>query len=121
MEISETRDININTMTELYKANEWSFVEKSNKLYNDLINSHALVSAWNLQSKLNIKELIITGCATDFYVESTIQSALTKDYNVTVVKDGHTTGECPNLKAEQIINHYNWVWQNMISTQGKLK
>lgn len=48
-----------------------------------------------LQSKLSelkVTELFITGCATDFCVESTIQSALTKDFNITVVSDGHTTG-----------------------------
>ncbi|WP_298497499.1 cysteine hydrolase family protein [uncultured Algibacter sp.] len=77
-----------------------------------------------LQSRLsefNINELIITGCATDFCVESTIQSALTKDYNITVAENGHTTGDRPNLKAQEVINHYNWVWQNMIPTQGKIE
>ncbi len=78
----------------------------------------------NLQAKLeelNVNELFITGCATDFCVESTIQSALTKDYNITVVADGHTTGERPHLKALQVIEHYNWVWQNMIPTKGQIK
>ncbi|MEO9849514.1 MAG: cysteine hydrolase family protein [Reichenbachiella sp.] len=66
-------------------------------------------------------ELFMTGCATDFCVESTIQSALAKDYNITVVADGHTTGERPHLTAEQVIEHYNWVWQNMIPTKGKIE
>lgn len=72
-------------------------------------------------SELRIDELLITGCATDFCVESTIQSALSKDYNITVVADGHTTGDRPHLKAEQVIEHYNWVWQNMIPTKGKIE
>ena len=71
--------------------------------------------------ELNVSELVITGCATDFCVESTIQSALTKDYNITVVEDGHTTGERPHLKAEQVIEHYNWVWENMLPTNGEIK
>jgi len=71
-------------------------------------------------TNLNINALTITGCATDFCVESTIQSALTKDYNITVVKDGHTTGDRPHLKAEKVIEHYNWVWQNMIPTKGNI-
>jgi nicotinamidase-related amidase len=77
-----------------------------------------------LQSKLtrlNVTELLITGCATDFCVESTVQSALAKDYNITVVSDGHTTGDRPHLKAEKVIEHYNWVWQNMIPTKGKIE
>ncbi|WP_205410275.1 isochorismatase family protein [Aquimarina longa] len=76
-----------------------------------------------LQSKLidlNINELFITGCATDFCIESTIQSGLTKNYNITVVKNAHTTGDRPHLKAIKVIEHYNWVWKNMIPTQGKV-
>ncbi|RIV38190.1 isochorismatase family protein [Flagellimonas lutimaris] len=72
-------------------------------------------------AELGVQELVLTGCATDFCVESTVQSALTKDYEVTVVADGHTTGERPHLSAEKIIEHYNWVWQNMIPTNGKIK
>jgi len=77
-----------------------------------------------LQAKLrelNIDELFITGCATDFCVESTVQSALTKDYNMTLVSNGHTTGDRPHLKAEKVIEHYNWIWQNMIPTKGKIE
>ncbi|BDD06499.1 cysteine hydrolase family protein [Aureibacter tunicatorum] len=78
----------------------------------------------NLQATLlehGIDELIITGCATDFCVESTVQSALTKDYTIKIVADGHTTGERPNLSAKQVIDHYNWVWQNMIPTKGEIQ
>lgn len=71
--------------------------------------------------ELNVNELVITGCATDFCIESTIQSALSKDYNITVVADGHTTGERPHLKAAQVIEHYNWVWQHMIPTKGRIR
>jgi nicotinamidase-related amidase len=70
---------------------------------------------------LDVGELFICGCATDFCVEATIQSALTKDYDITVVEDGHTTGDRPHLKAHQVIEHYNWVWKNMIPTKGELK
>jgi len=70
---------------------------------------------------LAINELVITGCATDFYVESTIQSAVSKDFNVTIIEDGHTTGNRPGLKASQVIDHYNWVWKNMIPTNGKIE
>lgn len=71
--------------------------------------------------ELGAKEIYVTGCATDFCVESTIQSALTKDFSITVVSDGHTTGERPNLTAKQVIDHYNWVWQNMIPTKGSIE
>jgi len=76
-----------------------------------------------LQNKLkalSINELFVTGCATDFCVESTIQSALVKDYTITVVADGHTTGERSHLTAEKVIEHYNWVWRNMLPTKGQI-
>ena len=106
---------------------EWELLDSLKVKPNDiLIDKYANDVFYNseLQSKLtelNATELLITGCATDFCVESTIQSALTKDYNITVVADGHTTGERPHLKAEKVIEHYNWVWQNMIPTKGKIE
>ncbi|QDO95464.1 isochorismatase family protein [Formosa sediminum] len=69
---------------------------------------------------LNINNLIITGCATDFCVASTIQSALIKNYNITVVEDGHTTADRPYVNAENLIKHYNWIWQNLTPTEGQI-
>ena len=77
----------------------------------------------DLQSRLeelDVEELFITGCATDFCVEATVQSALAKDYRVTVVADGHTTADRPHLPAEKVIEHYNWIWQRMIPTEGSV-
>ncbi len=74
-----------------------------------------------LLQSLGITHLMITGCATDFCVESTIQSAITRDYEVTVIADGHTTADRPDLNAKQVIDHYNWVWQNMLPTKGSIK
>ncbi len=71
--------------------------------------------------ELDVQELFITDCATDFCVESTIQSALTKDYRIVVVRNGHTTADRPHMSAEQVIEHYNWVWQNMTPTKGDIK
>ena len=73
-----------------------------------------------LQEK-EVVELMITGCATDFCVESTVQAALCLDYKVKVVEDGHTTGERPNLTARQVIDHHNWIWRNMIPTIGNIQ
>jgi nicotinamidase-related amidase len=70
---------------------------------------------------LGISELIITGCATDFCVDSTIKSALVNDFNITVIKDAHTTADRPNLKAKQVIDHYNWIWSEMTPTKGRIK
>ena len=71
--------------------------------------------------RLNIKELIITGCATDYCVDTTVRSALNNDYAVTVIKDGHTTADRPHLSAEQVIVHHNWMWENMTPTEGQVR
>jgi len=72
-------------------------------------------------SNLKVNDLVITGCATDFCVESSIQSALVKDFNITIVSNGHTTADRPHMNAENIIKHYNWVWQNMTLTKGTIE
>ncbi len=105
----------------------WEILSELNVYKDDvLISKYANDVFYNSNLKLeldvhNITELYITGCATDFCVEATIQSALAKDYNITVVKDGHTTGSRPHLSAVKVIEHYNWVWQNMIPTKGAIK
>ncbi|GLR16419.1 cysteine hydrolase family protein [Portibacter lacus] len=68
-----------------------------------------------------VSEIYITGCATDFCVESTIQSAIVKDLNIVVIQDGHTTADRPHANAKTVIDQYNFVWSNMIPTKGSLK
>lgn len=89
-----------------------------NKTANDAFYESPLDSI--LQEK-EIDELFVTGFATDFCVEATVQSALIKDYNITVVSDAHTTGEKPHINPKEVIEHYNWIWQNMIPTKGKIE
>ncbi|WP_426265488.1 cysteine hydrolase family protein [Sphingomonas sp. PWP1-2] len=69
-------------------------------------------------AELKIDELIVTGCATDFCVDTTIRSALARGYKTIVPEDGHTTGDRPYLSAEKIIEHHNAVWANFISPVG---
>ncbi|WP_205957968.1 cysteine hydrolase family protein [Flavivirga algicola] len=117
-----TRDNNFIPNTEA-----WEIVSELHVVEEDiLINKYANDVFYNSNLKFeldahNITELYITGCATDFCVEATVQSALAKDYSITVVKDAHTTGNRPHLSAIKVIEHYNWVWQNMIPTKGVIK
>ena len=61
-----------------------------------------------------IDQLLITGCCTDFCVDTTVRAAASLDYAVTVVSDAHTTANRPHLKAQAIITHHNWVWSGLI-------
>jgi nicotinamidase-related amidase len=72
----------------------------------------------NLLKDLKVDHLYITGCATDFCVTATVHSALVKDFNLTIVKDCHTTADRPNMKAEENIKFHNWLWENMTPTHG---
>ncbi len=65
-----------------------------------------------------ISHLIITGCATDFCVDTTVRSALAKAYRTTVPNDGHTTADRPHLSAAKIIEHHNAIWADFLSPVG---
>ncbi|MBI1212380.1 MAG: isochorismatase family protein [Alphaproteobacteria bacterium] len=65
-----------------------------------------------------VDELIITGCATDFCVDTTVRSALARGYRTTVPSDGHTTADRPHLHATQIIAHHNAIWADFMSPAG---
>jgi nicotinamidase-related amidase len=62
--------------------------------------------------------LIITGCATDFCVDTTVRSAAVRGYDVWAPEDGHTTADRPHLSAEQVIRHHNYVWSEFIGARG---
>jgi len=65
-----------------------------------------------------IERLIITGCATDYCVDTTVRSALARSYTTTVPSDGHTTADRLHLTAEKIIEHQNAIWADFIAPRG---
>lgn len=67
------------------------------------------------------KRVIITGCATDFCVDTTIRSAVSHGYEVVVAADGHTTADRPHLSAKNIIEHHNWVWSDLITPEKEVQ
>ncbi|WP_282609358.1 cysteine hydrolase family protein [Pelagibius sp. Alg239-R121] len=75
----------------------------------------------NLQGSLSsssIEHLIVTGCATEFCVDTTIRSALARGYRTTVPADAHTTADRAHLSAKEIITHHNATWADFISPAG---
>ena len=65
-----------------------------------------------------IRDLIITGCASDYCVDTTVRSALAKGYRTIAPSDGHTTSDRPHLSARKIIQHHNAIWSDFISPAG---
>tara|TARA_B110000037_G_scaffold220039_1_gene286689 strand:- start:321 stop:869 length:549 start_codon:yes stop_codon:yes gene_type:complete len=70
---------------------------------------------------LKIKELIVTGCATDFCVDTTIRTSLSKDFSVTIPRRCHTTADRPHLKAIEVIEHHEWVWKDLIAPNSRIR
>jgi nicotinamidase-related amidase len=109
------------------ETEEWKILDSLKLTSTDLIivktanDSFYKTNLQNELSRLGVKELIITGCATDFCVDSTVKSALVRDFNVTIIADGHTTADRPNIKAKRVIEYYNWIWSEMTPTEGRIK
>jgi GNAT superfamily N-acetyltransferase len=64
---SETRDIEAAQVIVLYKVNRWSSVRKPQLLYQALINSHYLVSAWDGKRLVGIGNAISDGHLVVYY------------------------------------------------------
>jgi nicotinamidase-related amidase len=107
-------------------TSDYEIIDELNINENDyIIEKYANDSFYNsvldeTLKNLKIKELFITGCATDFCVNSTLQSAYTKEYQITVASDGHTTTDRLGIKSNIVIDYYNWLWQNITPVNRKI-
>jgi len=105
------------------RTEEWEMLNELNIHKNDIIVSKIANDAFyqsdlqKILEELQITELIITGCATDFCVDATIKSAISRDYKTTVISDAHTTADRLGMKAKSVIEYFNWLWTEMIPTQ----
>lgn len=67
IQISDTRDINVDDILILYKANEWSSAQKPTQLYNGLLNSETLITAWEDKKLVGLGNAISDGHLTVYY------------------------------------------------------
>jgi len=58
-------------------------------------------------TKRGITHLVVGGCMTQYCVDTTTRRAVTMGYDVTLVGDGHMTGDSGALTYDQIIAHHN--------------
>jgi nicotinamidase-related amidase len=61
----------------------------------------------SMLDKAGVSHLIVTGCMTEYCVDTACRHATTLGFDVTLASDGHTTLDNDLLKAEQIIAHHN--------------
>jgi nicotinamidase-related amidase len=70
--------------------------------------------------KINdISHVYVTGLQTEYCVDATCRSALSKNYAVTLVSDAHTTGDS-HLAAQITIDHHNNVLANLAHPRLKI-
>ena len=55
----------------------------------------------------NVKELVVTGCMTQYCIDTTVRRAVSLGFDVLLAADGHTTADTHTLRFEQIIAHHN--------------
>ncbi|MCV9962343.1 cysteine hydrolase [Pararhizobium sp. BT-229] len=60
-------------------------------------------------AKHSVTHLVIGGCQTQFCVDTTARRAISLGYDVTLLSDGHMTGDMGDLTFPQIIAHHNRV------------
>lgn len=68
----------------------------------------------SLKEELNkhgITHLVITGLATPMCIDTTVRSAFSRGYGVTLIQDAHSTIDSEVLQASQIISHHNDILQ----------
>ncbi len=65
--LSTHKDIPLQAILDLYKANEWSSADKPEQLYQGLMNSHSLVSAWHGEQLVGLGNAISDGHLVVYY------------------------------------------------------
>jgi nicotinamidase-related amidase len=64
---------------------------------------------WRILKVRRIKKLVIVGLQTEYCIDTTCRRAFSLGFEVTLVRDAHSTWNSPLLSAQQIINHHNHV------------
>lgn len=98
----------------------WQIVPQLQVHANDLkLNKTACDAFYNTELEQVLRQhgvdsVIICGAVTEFCVDTTLRSCLSKNFKVSVLTDGHTTADREHLSALQIITHHNWSWRYLI-------
>ncbi len=102
----------------------WEFLPGLDRRAEDLVVEKTLNDAFagtalqGVLDRLAPDRVLICGWATDFCVDSTIRSAVSRDYYVVVVGDAHTLNDRPHLDAPGVIRHHNWVWGDLLTNRS---
>ena len=67
IDYSTTRDITVEQILPIYRANKWSSANVPEALYRALLNSHSLVTAWDREKLVGIGNTISDGFLVVYY------------------------------------------------------
>ena len=103
----------------------WSFLPELGRHPDDVVVEKTLKTRLRKPRCRNADRMapdrvLVAGWATDSCVDATVRSAISNDYNVVVVSDGHTVSDRPHLDAATIIRHHHWVWSDLITNSSVL-
>jgi nicotinamidase-related amidase len=102
----------------------WSLLPELSRDRNDLVIEKTLndpfvrTSLSETLERIGPDRILVVGWATDACVDATIRSAISSDYHVVAVSDGHTVSDRPHLDAATVIRHHNCVWSDLITNRS---
>ncbi len=70
--------------------------------------------------RAKVDQIFVTGLQTEYCVDATCRSALSKGYAVTLVSDGHTTGDS-HFPAAEVIKHHNNILANLAHPKQRIR
>lgn len=70
-------------------------------------NSFYGTSLLELLKEEKISHLVIGGCKTEHCIDTAVRTATVQGFDVTLIKNGHSTTDSNVLSAQQIIGHHN--------------
>ncbi len=109
-----------------YNSPGWELVSDLDVGVNDYFvrkstpNSFLKTNLNDVLKKENINNIIVSGYATEFCIDSTIRAAAALGYNIQIVSDGHTTHDKEHASAELIRKHHNETLSDITSFGVKI-
>jgi nicotinamidase-related amidase len=102
----------------------WSFLPELTHDPDDLVVEKTLndpfvrTSLPEILERIGPERILVGGWATDSCVDATVRSAISNDYHVVVISDGHTVSNRPHLDAAMVIQHHHWIWSDLLTNRS---
>lgn len=104
----------------------WQFVDGVSPRSQDIVINKLATDAFNhtklqeILGELEVTHLVVMGARTEYCVDTTCRVAISLGYDVTLVKNGHTTVD-GIIPAEEIMDHHNYHLSTIGSPDRKIK